>query len=80
MPSASVEEWRARIGSSWCALGRPIKRRFVSGGGVMPDPLSGEAMLQVVYVLIMLTLVVMIWRIRKINIRITEYHKELKRK
>ena len=27
MPIASNEEWRARIGSSWCALGRPFKRR-----------------------------------------------------
>ena len=27
MPLASVDEWRARIGSSWCALGRPVKSR-----------------------------------------------------
>ena len=26
MPLCSNEEWRARIGSSWCALGRPFKR------------------------------------------------------
>ena len=25
MPYWSIGEWRARIGSSWCALGRPIK-------------------------------------------------------
>lgn len=25
MPLASVQEWRARIGTCWCALGRPIK-------------------------------------------------------
>lgn len=25
MPLWSNEEWRARIGSSWCALGRPMK-------------------------------------------------------
>lgn len=25
MPLWSNEEWRARIGSSWCAIGRPIK-------------------------------------------------------
>ena len=27
MPQGSVAEWRARIGSSWCALGRPFKTR-----------------------------------------------------
>ena len=25
MPYWSIAEWRARIGSSWCALGRPHK-------------------------------------------------------
>ena len=25
MPYWSIAEWRARIGSSWCALGRPLK-------------------------------------------------------
>ena len=25
MPYWSISEWRARIGSSWCALGRPHK-------------------------------------------------------
>ena len=27
MPYWSIGEWRARIGSSWCALGRPFKKR-----------------------------------------------------
>ena len=27
MPLWSVAEWRARIGSSWCALGRPFKTK-----------------------------------------------------
>ena len=27
MPLWSVQEWRARIGTSWCALGRPIMSR-----------------------------------------------------
>ena len=27
MPQGSVAEWRARIGSSWFALGRPFKTR-----------------------------------------------------
>lgn len=26
MPLGSIEEWRARIGTSWCALGHPIKK------------------------------------------------------
>ena len=35
MPLWSIGEWRARIGSSWCALGRPFKTRspFRGGGG-----------------------------------------------
>ena len=27
MPAWSIAEWRARIGSSWCTLGRPFKAR-----------------------------------------------------
>ena len=27
MPAWSIAEWRARIGASWCALGRPFKTR-----------------------------------------------------
>ena len=27
MPLGSNQEWRARIGSSWCALGRPLKSK-----------------------------------------------------
>ena len=27
MPYWNIGEWRARIGSSWCALGRPFKMR-----------------------------------------------------
>ena len=35
MPLWSIGEWRARIGSSWCALGQPFKTRspFRRGGG-----------------------------------------------
>ena len=35
MPAWSIAEWRARIGSSWCALGRPFKTRspFRNGSG-----------------------------------------------
>ena len=78
MPLGSVQEWRARIGSSWCALGRAIKSA-VSGGGPTRQ-LCGEAMLQVLYVLMMLTLVVVIQRIRKINKCVSGYHMELRSK
>ena len=33
MPLWSIGEWRARIGSSWCALGRPFKTRSPFRGG-----------------------------------------------
>ena len=33
MPLWSIGEWRARIGSSWCALGRPFKIRSPFRGG-----------------------------------------------
>ena len=35
MPYWSIGEWRARIGSSWCALGRPMKTKssFRRGAG-----------------------------------------------
>lgn len=33
MPLWSVEEWRARIGSCWCTLGRPFNTRSTRSGG-----------------------------------------------
>ena len=33
MPYWSIAEWRARIGSSWCALGRPYKIKTSIGHG-----------------------------------------------
>ena len=33
MPLWSIGEWRARIGSSWCVLGRPFKIRSPFRGG-----------------------------------------------
>ena len=59
MPLASVEEWRARIGSSWCALGRPFKMRKSSGNYRSFGAVSGSAMLQAiasVYVLVAMVL------------------------
>ena len=57
MPLASVEEWRARIGSCWCALGRPFKASNSSGNyrGSFAA-LSGSAILQAVYALMVMVL------------------------
>ena len=57
MPLASVEEWRARIGSCWCALGRPFKTSKSSGDYRSFAALSpGSAMLQAVYALVAMVL------------------------
>ena len=40
MPLWSVEEWRARIGSSWCALGRPYHTMFTRNRGKSHKSLS----------------------------------------
>ena len=57
MPLASVEEWRARIGSSWCALGRAFKTSIKSSGNYRSfAALSGSAMLQAVYALMAMVL------------------------
>ena len=44
MPLWSVQEWRARIGSSWCALNRPIRSKSPyrsRGGYLLRSPPSG---------------------------------------
>ena len=56
MPLASVEEWRARIGSSWCALGQPFKMSKSSGNYRSSTAVSGSAMLQAIYVLMAMVL------------------------
>ena len=56
MPLASVEEWRARVGSSWCALGRPFKTSKSSGNYRSFAAVSGSVMLQVVYALMAMVL------------------------
>ena len=48
MPLWSNEEWRARIGSSWCAIGRPVKGNLsirCQGKKWGLLPLSSETML-----------------------------------
>ena len=57
MPLASVEEWRARVGSCWCALGRPFKTSIKSSGDYRSfAAVSGSAMLQAVYALMAMVL------------------------
>ena len=56
MPLASVEEWRARIGSSWFALARPFKTSKLSENYRSFAALSGGVMLQAVYALMVLAL------------------------
>ena len=57
MPLWSNEEWRARIGSCWSALGRPGKSATSPGNRYDYLVLSGRTMLQAVCVLLTLILV-----------------------
>lgn len=50
MPLWSNEEWRARIGSSWCVLGKPIAKNHVH---LQEEGLSGQKMLQAAFILIL---------------------------
>ena len=70
MPLWSVEEWRARIGSSWAALGRPVgcsshkeRRHYVcclaapgGGGGGMVMSLDRTIPMMTIVTLLMLTM------------------------
>ena len=62
MPLASVKEWRARIGSSWCALGRPFKASKSPGNYRSFAALSGSAMLQAVYTYALMAMVLALTR------------------
>ena len=55
MPYWSVAEWRAHIGSSWCALGRPIKQSLRYGARVVEKELTLN---RVVIMLILLILLI----------------------
>ena len=76
MPLWSNEEWRARIGSCWCALGRPFKTDK-SSGDYQSCALSGRAMLQAVYVLMAMILV---QGVKSINGCVNECQRQLKSK
>ena len=55
MPCWSIGEWRARIGSSWCALGRPFKTRspFRSRAGKMRRALTLNHAVATIFLLLM---------------------------
>ena len=68
MPLWSVEEWRARIGSSWAALGRPVgcssrkeRRHYVCcltapGGGGMVMSLDRTIPMMTIVTLLIVTM------------------------
>ena len=57
MPLWSIAEWRARIGSSWCALGRPFKTKssLRHGTGLLLGVLTLNQVVTMVTILIMLS-------------------------
>ena len=56
MPYWSIAEWRARIGSSWCALGRPqkIKSSIRHGARMVKKELTLKRVVTMMILLIML--------------------------
>ena len=65
MPLGSITEWRARIGSSWCALGRPFKTRspFRGGAGRLQTQLTLSQVVTMMTLLIMFTAINLALRI-----------------
>ena len=83
MPLASVEEWKARIGSCWCALGRRFKANKSSGNYQSFTILSGSAVLQTVYALVAMVLtqdtaVVFVRGVESINECVSECQRQIK--
>ena len=56
MPYWSIAEWRARIGSSWCALGRPqkIKSSIRHGTRMVKKELTLNRVVTMMIILVML--------------------------
>ena len=56
MPYWSIAEWRARIGSSWCALGRPVKSKssYRRGSGWVRRVLTLNQVVTMMITMIML--------------------------
>ena len=65
MPLWSNEEWRARIGSSWCAIGRPIVHRGGESAAGTQQLQSLGTELQVTSMATMMTLIAIIMEIEK---------------
>ena len=67
MPAASIKEWRARIGSSWCAIGRMVHKRprYCPSGGTVQ--LSQHHFLSVTAMLTLLVWVSIALKELKIN-------------
>ena len=65
MPLGSIAEWRARIGSSWCALGRPFKTRspFRGGAGRLQTPLTLNQVVTMMTILVIVTAINLALRI-----------------
>ena len=54
MPLWSVQEWRARIGSCWSALGRPFNTRFTRNRGKSRMELTLHQLLTMVIMMMLL--------------------------
>lgn len=56
MPYWSIAEWRARVGCSWCALGRPqvIKSRIKLGVRNVNEELTLNRVMAIIILLIIL--------------------------
>ena len=54
MPYWSIAEWRARIGSSWCALGRPLKTSIRYGARVIKKELTVNGVVTMLILLVLL--------------------------
>ena len=65
MPLGSIAEWRARIGSSWCALGWPFKTRspFRGGAGQLQTPLPLDQVVTMMMILIIFTAINLVFHI-----------------
>ena len=77
MPLASVEDWRARIGSCWCVLSRPFNtgKSTDQQRPLSQPPLPGRAMLHALNVFVAVILVLGIKTISKF---ISECRRQLK--
>ena len=71
MPAWSIAEWRAHIGSSWCALGRPFKTRSPFRNGARME--QREFTLNQVVMLMFFKLVMMLVGLSCALLRVGHY-------